>query len=205
MVAALHGFFQHRSRGRSPGIWGAIAVGMVGLGLWGTGLAGLAMAQIPVSIGDLPQELYLQLPELPLENQYRDRETGAIAEESTLLRRLVRYHLYVQSRSPFSRLDWKLTLADYLGANQFPVPEDYPDGSRFDVNPMEGDLAAVRALDRRDREALIHVLMTGFAQRFQGGGNGSSNGNGRGDRAAPPEASPEPIIRQGGADALRLD
>lgn len=204
MVAALHGVFRHRSRGRSWRIWGAIAVGLVGFGgALGIGLSRPAAAQIPVSIGDLPQELYGQLPDLPLENQYRDRGTGAIAEESTLLRRLVRYHLYVKSRSPFSRLDWKLTLADYLGANQFPVPEEYPDGNRFNVNPMDGDLAAVRALDRRDREALIDVLMTGFAQRFQGGSDGS--GNGDRDRVAPTETAPEPIIRQGGADALRLD
>jgi hypothetical protein len=202
MVAALHGGGRHRSRGRVFRIWGAIAVGLVGFGgALGISLSRPAAAQIPVSIGDLPQELYGQLPDLPLENQYRDRETGAIAQESTLLRRLVRYHLYVEARSPFSRLDWKLTLADYLGANQFPVPEEYPDGTRFEVNPLDGDVAAIRALDRRDRDRLIEVLMTGFAQRFQGGGGRGGNG----DRPAPTESAPEPVLRQGGADALRLD
>lgn len=203
MVAVLYGGALRRSRGRIPKRRGAIARPMLALlvlmlgSLWGLGGAP-ATAQIPLSIGDLPQQLYPQLPDLPLENQYRDRATGETAQDSTLLRRLVRYHLYVKARSPFSRLDWKLTLADYLGANQYLTAEEYPDGTRLDANPLDGDMTAIRALNRRDREALIDVLLTGFTQRFQEPGV---------DREAPtPEtAAPAPVIRQGGADALRLD
>ena len=84
-----------------------------------------ATAQLPpVMVPRVPidnataQQIYAQLPDLPLENQYIDQETGDRDEANTLVRRLIVYHLLVKGRPPFYRLDWKLTLADYLGANE---------------------------------------------------------------------------------------
>ena len=162
-----------------------------------------AFAQIPLSIGDLPQQLYQQLPDFPRENQYRDRETGETAPGNTLLRRFVRYHLYVKARSPFSRLDWKLTLADYLGANQYLDAEDYPDSNRLTPTAIDGDLAAIRALDRRGRDRLVETLVTAFEQRF-----------GSNDRPQPPNLDRQTEVdpgqdptprRRNGADALRMN
>ena len=108
-------------------------------------------------------QVYRLLPELPLENQYIDRENGKVSEDNTLLSRLIRYHVYVKGR-PFSyRLDWKLTLADYLGANERISPETYPSGDALKTNPLAGDRAAIGKLSRIQRDELVRVLVSVFA------------------------------------------
>lgn len=108
-------------------------------------------------------EVYRLLPELPLENQYVDREDGKASEENTLISRLIRYHVYVKGR-PFSyRLDWKLTLADYLGVNERISPDTYPSGDALKTNPLAGDRAAISKLSRTQRDQLVGVLVSIFA------------------------------------------
>lgn len=121
-----------------------------------------AIAQIirPDGVG---QKVYEQLPELPKENQYINKETGKVAEADTLVSRLVRYHLYSKGRPPFHRLDWKLTLADYLGLSGQLDDADYPGGKNLNKNPMDGDLSAIRKLDRAQRNALVQALVDAFA------------------------------------------
>ena len=105
-------------------------------------------------------QIYQQLPELPLENQYLN-ESGEAAIENTLLTRLIQYHLYIQKRPTNFRLDWKLTLADYLGAFARMREADYPNyGLR--QNPMAGDVTAVESLDAQTRDRLVNALYQAF-------------------------------------------
>jgi hypothetical protein len=112
------------------------------------------------------QKVYETLPDFPKENQYTSKETGKPATEDTLAGRLIRYHVYTKSRPPFSRLDWKLTLADYLGVYGLLTEETYPSRAKLTRNPMEADVAAIRRLNRSQRDALIQALVDAFsAQR----------------------------------------
>jgi hypothetical protein len=108
------------------------------------------------------QELYQQIPDLPLENGYVNSETGRVSTDNTLISRLIRYHVYIKSRLPNYRLDWKLTLADYLGVNERIEPKTYPSGSSLRKNPMEGDIAAVNRLTLAQRTAVVDILAAGF-------------------------------------------
>ncbi len=120
-----------------------------------------ANAQI-FSPGDSWQKVYERLPNFPRENQYVSKETGKVDENSTLASRLIRYHIFVKSRPPGYRLDWKLTLADYLGAHQYLVESQYPASDTLRQNPMEGDRAAITKLSRKERDALVDVLVSIF-------------------------------------------
>jgi hypothetical protein len=122
----------------------------------------LASAQIGNTEG-VWQQVYVKLPNLPLENQYISRETGKVAEKNTLVARLIRYHVFLKGRSPLSRLDWKLTIADYLGANEFQEESVYPSYDTLKTNPLKGDRAAIGRLSRTQRDRLIAVLLESFS------------------------------------------
>ena len=109
------------------------------------------------------QQVYERLPDLPREDQYVSKETGKVNPNSTLVNRLIRYHVYVKSRPPNYRFDWKLTMADYLGANEYLVESAYPGSTALQQNPMEGDRAVIQKLTRRQREALIDALVSVFS------------------------------------------
>ncbi len=115
-----------------------------------------------------PQELwrrvYQGMPNLPLENKYINKETGKVDENSTLITRLLQYHLYVKGRAPGYRLDWKLTLADYLGANEIIDEAAYPGSSTLNTNPIESDRAAISRLSRKERNDLVQALVSLFNQ-----------------------------------------
>lgn len=103
--------------------------------------------------------IYERFPDLPLENQYINQNTGE-AESSTLVGRIIRYHQYVKRRPNGFRLDWKLTLADYLGVNE-PVEESrYPGHVNLQVNPYAGDIEAVKSLDLRQRNEIVEALVS---------------------------------------------
>lgn len=105
-------------------------------------------------------QIQAQLPDLPLENQYLHSD-GTAAADNTLVSRIIRYHIYIKERPTNFRLDWKLTLADYLGAFERVSARNYPDyGLR--ENPMEGDVAAVRSLSRVQRDRLVNTLYETF-------------------------------------------
>ncbi|GAB4382868.1 MAG: hypothetical protein Kow00121_43780 [Elainellaceae cyanobacterium] len=118
------------------------------------------------SIDQVWQQVYERLPDLPRENQYTNLETGEPALDNTLVGRFIRYHFYTKGRPPVYRLDWKLTMADYLGANQPVWPENYPSADTLSQNPMEGDVAAIRSLDRSQRDALIQAIVDIIAAEF---------------------------------------
>lgn len=106
--------------------------------------------------------VYERIPDLPLENQYISRETGQVATDNTLVGRFIRYHLYVKGRPPFYRLDWKLTMADYLGLKGTLDESTYPSAATLRKNPMEADVAAINKLNRAQRDALVQALVDAF-------------------------------------------
>jgi len=115
-----------------------------------------------ISPGEVWQLVYQQLPDFPKENQYINKETGKVAENNTLATRLIRYHIYVKERAPSYRLDWKLTLADYLDANEIMYENTYPGNDTLRQNPLDGDRAAISRLTRTQRNALVQVLTNIF-------------------------------------------
>ena len=157
-----------------------------------------AIAQ-SVTQGDVSQQVYQQLPSLPMENQYVNKETGKIAPNNTLVSRLLRYHIYLKGRPPNYRLDWKLTLADYLDANELMEEAVYPGYDTLRKNPMEGDRAAIGRLNRPGRDALVQTLVSIFNANYPATSDPAAN-------ASPqPSTAPRPISpRPQPGDAQRL-
>jgi hypothetical protein len=129
---------------------------------------------------DVWRQVYERLPNLPQENQYVSKETGQVNPDDTLVSRLIRYHVYTKSRPPNYRFDWKLTMADYLGANELLMESQYPSNNTLRENPMEGDRSAIQKLSRTERDALVNVLASVF------------NPNRTETSAPTPSASPPP-------------
>ena len=116
------------------------------------------IAQV-VRTGDIAQKIYVELPNVPLENQYFSRKINRIDPNNTLISRMIRYHAYVKGRPVALRLDWKLTIADYLGANDIMDLATYPGQDILSVNPMDSDRAAINTLSRQTRDRLIERLV----------------------------------------------
>jgi hypothetical protein len=115
---------------------------------------------------EIASQVYEQFPDLPLENQYISQETGEVNPNSTLMSRLIRYHIYVKGRPPQYRLDWKLSLADYLGKNELMFEGVYPERETLRDNPMRGDREAIGSLTRSQRNALIHTLVSLYNPQY---------------------------------------
>lgn len=151
-----------------------------------------------ITPGDVWQLVYQQLPDLPRENKYISKENGKVAETNTLVNRLIRYHVYTKGRAPIYRLDWKLTLADYLGANEIMYDATYPGNDSLRENPIDGDKAAIARLTRSQRDALVQVLVNIFNPTSQNTLSPSP------DTTATPSKSTTPQSPQrGGAELLR--
>lgn len=156
-------------------VLGAIAVGLGVLPIVGAPPA--AIAQI-IRMEGVGQKVYTQLPDFPKENQYINKETGQVAVDDTLVTRLVRYHLYTKGRPPFYRLDWKITLADYLGLAGQIEAGDYPSAKKLNKNPFQADVAAIRKLNQAERNALVQALVDAFTPQTRS-----------------PQAVPKPVIK----------
>jgi len=112
----------------------------------------------PVAIAT---QVYAQHPDLPFENDYV-QANGTPATDSTLISRLIRYHLFVKDRPANYRLDWKLTLADYLDAFQPMEVRLYPQQDDLQPAPLEGDQAAIAGMSREQRNRLAQTLFEIF-------------------------------------------
>lgn len=134
---------------------------------WGANAFSPSYAQKTAQPQELWQRVYEQLPSLPRENNYISKETGKVAPDSTLVTRLLQYHVYVKGRAPNYRLDWKLTMADYLGANELIGETAYPGNDTLTTNPLESDRKAIAKLSRQQRNDLIQTLVSLFAQNSQ--------------------------------------
>jgi len=162
----------------------ALIIALIGVGL----VVSLGTSQLPhssllgiqpavaqrISPSDVWQLVYQQLPDLPKENQYVSKESGKFAESNTLANRLIRYHVYVKERSPIYRFDWKLTMADYLGANEIMYDTTYPGNDTLRQNPIEGDRKAIASLSRHQRDALVQTLVNIFNPNSQNTRNQTS-------------------------------
>jgi hypothetical protein len=164
-IKAKHWLFKTQNSAR------LIVLIVVGVIILGSGLdksTNQSLFSIPpavaqrISPSDVWQQVYQQLPDFPKENKYISKDTGKVAEENTLASRLIRYHIYVKERTPIYRLDWKLTLADYLGVNEIMYDATYPGNDTLRENPIEGDRTAISRLNRRQREAVVQVLTNIF-------------------------------------------
>lgn len=111
--------------------------------------------------------VYEKLSYLPKENQYIRQETGEIDPEHTLISRFIRYHQDLKRRSTSFSLDWKITLADYLGVNESIKADRYPGNSSLQGNPMEADIKAIRELNRRQRQELVDLLISLYKPKPQ--------------------------------------
>ncbi|WP_442947940.1 hypothetical protein [Nostoc sp.] len=151
-----------------------------------------------ITPSDVWQLVYQQLPDFPRENKYISKENGKVAENNTLANRLIRYHIYTKGRAPIYRLDWKLTLADYLGANEIMYDTTYPGNDALQENPIEGDRKAIKSLTHSQRDALVQVLVNIFNPTSQNTVPPNSN------TAPSPttSTSPQPPQR-GGAELLK--
>lgn len=147
---------------------------------------------------DVGKQVYQQVPYLPLENKYSNKETGQVDPNNTLVSRLIRYHTYTKGRAPNYRLDWKLTLADYLGANDVMEEGRYPGFDTLRQNPMEGDRAAIGRLNREQRDVLVQSLVNIFSKATP-----ETNSNTAPQSTTPQQgASPVPTQPQGGGAEL---
>ena len=129
-----------------------------------TVISATAVTAQVVRTGDIAQKIYVELPNVPLENQYFNKKINKIDPNNTLISRMIRYHAYVKGRPVALRLDWKLTIADYLGANDIMDLATYPGQDILSVNPMDSDRAAINTLSRQTRDRLIDRL-TKYTQK----------------------------------------
>lgn len=106
------------------------------------------------------EEVYQQIPDFPSENNYTSVSNGQRSIENTLISRMVRYHQYIKVRPTNYRLDWKLTLADYLRKNEIIDEQRYPGNGTLTQNPLEFDRAIIEKLTMRQREELVDVLVS---------------------------------------------
>ncbi|MEM9909083.1 MAG: hypothetical protein AAF921_29145 [Cyanobacteria bacterium P01_D01_bin.44] len=137
------------------------------------GHVGTAQAQPRIVIrrvepAAIAAQIYAQYPEFPTENTYTLQSGGEVAVDDTLVSRLIRYHLYVKNRPPNFRLDWKLTIADYLDAFDLIRASLYPSADVLSENPMEGDKAAIQSMTRQQRNQLSQTLFDLFTGRDSG-------------------------------------
>ena len=145
---------------------------------------------------------YEQMPNLELANDYISSETGEKAIDNTLISRLVRYHQYVKSRPTIFRLDWKLTLADYLDKNETIQQIRYPGNSTLTENPLQNDRKIIQSLTRNQRNELVNILVSIYNPNYNSSESSSPQNNQQQenlDRDSPPKIK---LPTTGGADLL---
>ena len=150
---------------------------------------------------ELGMQVYQRLPNLPLENKYVSKDTKKVAADNTLVTRLLQYHLYLKGRAPGYRLDWKLTLADYLGANELIDEVAYPGNATLLKNPLEGDRAVITSLNRKQRNELVQVIVSLFNQNTRAA---TSSSNQAKPQIPAPTSSTPLSPRPGDAQRLKL-
>ncbi|XLQ12440.1 MAG: hypothetical protein KPI85_05045 [cyanobacterium endosymbiont of Epithemia adnata isolate EadnSB Bon19] len=109
--------------------------------------------------------VYNKLSYLPKENQYIRKDTKRIDPVQTLISRFIRYHRDLKRREPSVSLDWKITLADYLGVNESMKKDRYPGSSTLQNNPFTPDVEAIRELNRHQRQELVDLLVSIYAPK----------------------------------------
>ncbi|MFP4006958.1 MAG: hypothetical protein ACLFV6_02985 [Spirulinaceae cyanobacterium] len=169
-------------------------------------ICGSLFAPTPAQFIDAEQiapRLYEQLPDFPKANNYVNQETGEVEVENTLISRLIRYHIFVKSRPLEYRLDWKLTLADYLGLLDPIQINNYPGASDLTENPVRQDIELIRSLTREQRNEFVNAIAARFNNTTPASTTPQATENDRpGVRNTPQTPNLPPA--QGGADLLRF-
>jgi hypothetical protein len=119
---------------------------------------GLPAGGYTVVVEVIAQQVYDRFPKLPKANEYRRQDNGEVDKDSTLISRMIRYHRDIKKRPTRYRFDWKLTLADYLGANEQMTPDRYPGLSTLTESPLEADRQLIASLNRQQRQGLVDFL-----------------------------------------------
>jgi len=153
------------------------------------GQSTIVVAQQDLRPDVVSAQVYQLLPEFPKENDYVNRETNQIEEENTLLYRFISYHQFVKRRPVGFRLDWKLTLADYLGINEGIIETSYPGYKTLATSPLLRDKEIIQSLNQRQRNELVTVLISIY-QPETGDNPNSENPGER--NPAPYEILPKP-------------
>lgn len=145
-------------------------------------------------------KVYEAIPDLPKENNYISQETKEVDSDNTLIARLVRYHQYIKTRPTIFRLDWKLTLADYLGKNEIIKEERYPGYSSLTQSPLLQDKKAIANLTVKQRNELVNLLVSIYNPNSQNNStnSGQQNKPSSGNNNSPSFQIPKP----GAADLL---
>ena len=157
------------------------------------GLVAQQSAPQQLRVQDAWKFVYEKLPDFPIENNYISKETGKVDPNNTLVGRLIRYHVFVKGRPPNYRFDWKLSLADYLGATpDYLVEGVYPGNDVLRENPMERDRAAIQSLNRRQRDALVQALVDVFTENSGRGGPPAAGTKPQGRETSPEIPQPQP-------------
>lgn len=147
------------------------------------------------------REVYRQIPDFPLENNYINSQTREVASENTLVTRIVRYHQYTKSRPTIYRLDWKLTLADYLGKNEIIDEARYPN-TTLTENPLERDRQVIQSLTRQQRNQLVDVLVNIYNPQVNSETENNQQPPQNQQPIPPRDSSSFQLPRKGGADLL---
>jgi hypothetical protein len=146
-----------------------------------------------IRVQDAWKFVYEKLPDLPTENNYVSKETGKVDPNNTLVARLIRYHVFVKGRPPNFRFDWKLSLADYLGATpDYLVESIYPGSDVLRENPMERDRAVIQGLNRAQRDALVQALVDVFSGNSGSAQTPAAGGETEGRSNSPSTPQPQP-------------
>lgn len=148
--------------------------------------------------------IYEKMPDFPLENNYSKKETGEKVAENTLVTRIVRYHQYTKARPTRFRLDWKLTLADYLGKNEIIVEERYPGYSTLQQNPLSKDREVISNLTMKQRQQLVDLLVSIYLPPSQSQNNSESTPKKTEDDSnqSPSQPPSLQLPQRGGAELL---
>ncbi|ACK66086.1 conserved hypothetical protein [Rippkaea orientalis PCC 8801] len=146
--------------------------------------------------------VYEQLSYLPKENQYFRQDTGEIDPEHTLISRFIRYHQDLKRRSNQVRLDWRITLADYLGVNESMKSDRYPGNTTLKTNPMEADIAVIRSLNRRQRQELVDLLVSLYTPKPQRSPQGQTSTDETVEPSTPRPAVGPGLSKPGDANLL---
>ncbi|MBE9221217.1 hypothetical protein IQ215_00760 [Cyanobacterium stanieri LEGE 03274] len=147
-------------------------------------------------------QVYEKIPEIPKNNQYTSVNSGQIIPEHTLISRLIRYHEYIKSRPVIFRLDWKLTLADYLGYNETMREERYPGFSTLTENPFTEDVRLIRSLSRKQRNQLVDVLVSIYQPTTPESEESSDDSNPAENNSSDNNNTSPILPRRGGANLL---
>jgi len=148
---------------------------------------GMPQGGYTVVVEVIAQQIYDQFPDIPKNNGYRRQSDGTPDPENTLISRMIRYHRDIKRRPTRYRFDWRLTLADYLGANEQILPERYPGFSTLQESPLDSDKEAIASLNRRQRQELVDFLAEIYRpQAMPNGAESPENGQSDENPSRPP-------------------